>query len=115
MKSYTQIQTTAIKEISYPTDVKGVQQLEGFVNYLAKFLPHISEMFPVQHYTETDAPWTCSQTHEEAFEKVKKVVSEARVLRYYDINKPLFIQCDASEKGLGATLLQESQPLAYTI
>ena len=51
--------------------------------------------------------------HEEAFGKIKKLVSEAPVLRYYDPNKSLVIQCDASEKGMGAALLQEGQPLAY--
>ena len=40
-------------------------------------------------------------------------MSEAPVLRYYDSNKSLVIQCDASEKGMGAALLQEGQPLAY--
>ena len=34
----------AIKEMPCPTDVKGVQRLGGFVNYLAKFLPHISDV-----------------------------------------------------------------------
>lgn len=30
----------AIREMPRPTDVKVVQRLGGFVNYLAKFLPH---------------------------------------------------------------------------
>lgn len=40
-------------------------------------------------------------------------MNEAPVLRYYDHKKPLVIRCDASEKGMGAALLQEGQPLAY--
>ena len=104
----------AIKEIPCPTDVKGVQRLGGFVNYLAKFLPHISDvMAPIRNLVKANVPWTWSQIHEEAFGKIKKLVSEAPVLRYYDPNKSLVIQCDASEKGMGAALLQEGQPLAY--
>ena len=34
-------------------------------------------------------------------------------MRYYNPNKSLVIQCDASEKGMGAALRQECQPLAY--
>ena len=34
-------------------------------------------------------------------------------MRYYDPNKPVCIQTDSSSKGLGATLLQEGQPIAY--
>ena len=104
----------AIKEMACPTDVKGVQRLGGFVNYLAKFLSHISDvMAPVRNLVKANVPWTWSQIHEEVFGKIKKLVSEAPVLRYYDPNKPLVIQCDASEKGMGAALLQEGQPLAY--
>ena len=104
----------AIKEMACSTDVKGVQRLGGFVNYLAKFLPHISDvMAPVRNLVIANVPWTWSQIHEEVFGKIKKLVSEAPVLRYYDPNKSLVIQCDASEKGMGAALLQEGQPLAY--
>ena len=48
-----------------------------------------------------------------AFEDVKKLVTNAPILSYYDSKKPLMIQCDASEKGLGAALLQEGQPIAF--
>ena len=104
----------AIKEMSCPIDVKGVQRLGGFVNYVAKFLSHISDvMAPIRNLVKANVPWTWSQIHEEAFGKIKKLVSEAPVWRYYDPNKSLVIQCDASEKGMGASLLQEGQLLAY--
>lgn len=104
----------AIEEMPRPTDVAGVQRLGGFVNYLAKFLPKISEvMAPIRNLTKADVPWTWSEVQEQAFERVKQMVTKAPVLRYYDMHKPLVIQCDASEKGLGAALLQEDHPLAY--
>ena len=34
----------AIRDMSCPTDVAGVQRLNGFVNYLAKFLPGLSDV-----------------------------------------------------------------------
>ena len=40
-------------------------------------------------------------------------MSEAPILKFYNKNKPVVVQCGASEKGLGAALLQEEQPLAY--
>ena len=49
-----------------------------------------------------------------AFNKVKKLVTEAPVLSYYDPTHELEIQCDASQTGLGAALLQEGRPIAYT-
>ena len=38
---------------------------------------------------------------------------QAPVLQYYDVNKPVTIQCDASGKGLGAVLLQDNKPVCY--
>ena len=42
------------------------------------------------------------------------MIVSAPVLAYYDVNKPVVIQCDAAQSGLGATLLQESRPMAYS-
>ena len=104
----------AIQEFEKPQDVQAVQRLVGFVNYLAKFLPRISEvMAPIRNLTKKDVPWNWSESQDKAFEKIKSIVCEAPVLRYYDDKKALCIQCDASEYGLGAALLQEEQPLAY--
>ena len=36
------------------------------------------------------------------------------VLRYYDVTKPVKIQSDASQRGPGAALIQERQPVAYS-
>ena len=70
-------------------------------------------MASIRNLVKANVPWTWSQIHEEAFGKIKKLVNEAPILRYYDPNKSLVIQCDASEKGIGAALLQEGQSLAY--
>ena len=40
-------------------------------------------------------------------------MKEAHVLQFFDNNKPLMIQCDASEKGLGAALFQDGKPVAF--
>ena len=36
------------------------------------------------------------------------------MLRYYNLKEDVTIQCDASQRGLGAALLQGGQPVAYT-
>ena len=35
------------------------------------------------------------------------------VLKYYDASEEVTLQCDASERGLGATLMQKGQPVAF--
>ena len=49
--------------------------------------------------------------HEKSFTNVKKLVTLAPVLTYFDVNKPLTIQCDSSEKGIVAVLLRDSRAL----
>lgn len=46
-----------------------------------------------------------------SFEKIKQLVSRAPDV--YDVTKPVTIQCNASGKGLGAVLLQDSKPVSY--
>ena len=47
-----------------------------------------------------------------AFEKLKEFISDQQRLAFYDVRKPVVIQCDASTVGLGAVLMQEGQPVA---
>ena len=81
-----------------PTDVTGVQRLNGFVNYLAKFLPGLSDvMEPIRQLTRKNVPWNWSNTQERALEKMKILVSEAPVLCFYDHAKEITVQCDESQ------------------
>ena len=54
-----------------------------------------------------------SDIHDQAFDAIKKLVSNPPLLKYYEPSKPLVLQCDASEKVLGASLLQDGKPIAY--
>ena len=104
----------AVQEMTPPTDTEGVQRLNGFVNYLSKFLPQLADvMAPIRRLTRKDAELTWSEEHDKAFNDVKRLVSQAPVLSYYQPDRPLSIQCDASQKGLGAALLQDGRPIAY--
>ena len=46
--------------------------------------------------------------------RVKEMIISAPVLAYYDVTKPVVIQCDAPKRGLGAALLQEGRPVAFS-
>ena len=105
----------AVKEMPKPQDVEGVRRLCGFVNYLAKFLPKLSEVLePIRQLTRDDVVWNWTPACDRAFEAVQKLVTEAPVLAFYDPAEQLTIQCDASQSGLGAVLLQNDRPIAYS-
>ena len=92
----------AIVEMPPPTDVAGVQRLLGMAQYLNKFLLHLAK--PFRELTHQDSLWTWDQPQKAAF----------AVLRYYNLSEEVTLQCDASQSGLRAALLQGGQPVAYT-
>ena len=97
-----------------PVDKAGVERLKGTVNYLSRFVPKLSDvMRPISDLTRPDVEWTWDSVHDKAFEEIKRVLTQAPVLAYFDSTKELSIQCDASGQGLGAALRQEGRPLAY--
>ena len=105
----------AVLKMPRPEDVEGVQRLNGFVNYLAKFLPRLADhMEPIRRLTRQDTEFSWTEEQEDAYREVKRLVTTAPVLSYYDPKAELEIQCDASKKGLGAALLQNGKPIAYT-
>ncbi|XP_051782584.1 uncharacterized protein K02A2.6-like [Erpetoichthys calabaricus] len=104
----------AIKEMPRPTDVKGVQRILSMVNYLSKFCRHLSDHCEVlRQLTHKDSLWDWSEIHEQAFKNIKDLITKAPVLRYYSLKEQLVLQCDASETGLGAALLQSGEPVAF--
>jgi hypothetical protein len=48
-----------------------------------------------------------------AFETIKKALCSALVPVLPYFNKPFILECDASDKSIGAVLMQEENPLAY--
>ena len=105
----------AILDIPPPTDVKGLKRFLGMVNYLARFLPLLSDMTEPLRRLEDKAvvDWCWLAQYQKAFITVKEYLANAPVLKYFDVNEEVTIQCDASETGLGAVLMQKGQPIAF--
>ena len=97
----------AIQDWPTPTCVKDLQSFLGAVNFLNKFIPSLSALRqPLQGLIKKDTEWRWTQTHQIAFDNIKQAISTDALLRYFDPNKPLFIEVDASGAGIGAVLLQ---------
>ena len=104
----------AILEMPAPTDKKGVMRLLGTVNYLAKFVPGMSQITePIGALLKQDVEFEWNSAQEAAFTKIKKILTSDPILKYFDVNKEVTISCDASQSGLGSVLLQDNKPVAY--
>ena len=104
----------AIQKMSRPSDVKGVQRVVGLGNYLTRFLENLADICePLRQLTLKDAEWHWSEEHENAFQRIKQAATQAPILRYFNPADETVLQCNASDTGLGATLPQNGQPVAY--
>ena len=105
----------AIKNMTLPQAVKGVQQFLGMCNYLLRFTPNLAEIVkPLIELTHVNAVWSWSSQHDKPFKTAKSLIANATTLKFFNVNKPCVLQVDASDTGLGGALLQDGQPVAFT-
>ena len=63
---------------------------------------------------DKDVQWHWNDTQEKSWKQVKQLITREPVLKYFDPSKEVTLQCDASESELGAVILQEGQPIAFS-
>ena len=82
--------------------------------YLSKFLPHLSDITKLlRDLAQKDSAWIWDHPQEKALETLKTAVSSTPVLHYYNLDEEVTLQCDASQYGFGAALMQKGQPVTY--
>ena len=98
-----------------PPKTKGeVKSFLGMVNYLQQFLPRLSEQTKVLRDLEkkgTHFSW--GSDHQACFDNIKSLVSDSLSLAYYDRSKPVTLQTDYSENGIGVALVQDGKPVRF--
>uniref|UniRef100_A0A3B1K366 Gypsy retrotransposon integrase-like protein 1 n=1 Tax=Astyanax mexicanus TaxID=7994 RepID=A0A3B1K366_ASTMX len=105
----------AVQCMPPPVDKDGVRRFLGFVTYLAKFIPNLSEVSaPLRQLLRSNVEFAWQPAQQQAFDKLKDFCSRPPVLKFFDPALPVEIFCDASSYGLGAVLLQEDQPVAFS-
>ena len=105
-----------ITEMTPPTDKQQLASFIGMVTYMGNFVPHLSHHTePLPAMLKQEAVFTWDEMANASFQKIKDLIAKSatKPLRYYDRRKPVTVQADASQRGLGACLLQDGQPIAY--
>ena len=84
------------------------------VTYLAPYIPNLSSSTaPLRQLLKKDSDFQWHSEHQQAFVNIKKLICSAGTLSYFNLNKSVILQVDASQEGLGAALLQDNKPIAY--
>ena len=105
-----------ITEMTPPTDKQQLASFIGMVTYMGNFVPHLSHHTePLHVMLKQEAVFTWDEMANTSFQKIKDLIAKSatKPLRYYDQRKPVTVQADASQRGLGVCLLQDGQPIAY--
>jgi Reverse transcriptase (RNA-dependent DNA polymerase). len=104
----------AVQALKPPTNRKELQSVLGLFNYMRDFIPNMSDLIsPLRILLKKDVVWHWTNAQQDALDKLKNVVSTAPVLKNFDSNLPVVIQCDSSQLAVGSCLLQNGQPIAF--
>ncbi|KAJ8706686.1 hypothetical protein PYW07_012764 [Mythimna separata] len=96
-----------IINIPSPRNVTELRSFLGTINFYAKFVGNLSTILaPLYNLLKKGITWNWDRECELSYRKVKSILTSVDVLAHYDPDKPLFLTCDASARGLGGVLTQ---------
>lgn len=105
---------SALQNMKSPQNKQELQSFLGLTTYMSTFIKNASELTsPLRELLKKDIIFEWNASHDIAFDKIKQAISDQITLAYFDSKRPITVQVDASLKGLGATLIQGGQPVAF--
>ena len=69
---------------------------------------------PLQGLLKSDSEFLWTQVHDKAFKNLKQAICKDIALQFFDSELPLYIEADASQKGIGAVMLQPDKKCKNT-
>ncbi|GJX11160.1 reverse transcriptase domain-containing protein [Tanacetum coccineum] len=96
-----------IAKLPHPTTVKGIRSFLGHAGFYRRFIKYFSKISrPMTHLLEKNTPFIFSEECIQAFQTLKKKLTEAPILIAPDWDQPFELMCDASDFAIGAVLGQ---------
>nr|GEV26758.1 reverse transcriptase [Tanacetum cinerariifolium] len=117
--TFQRAKVDVIAKLPHPTIVKGIRSFLGDAGFYRRFIQYFSKIDrPMTHLLEKETPFVFSKDCIDAFETLKKKLTEALILVVPDWNLPFELMCDASDFVIDAVLGQRKtkhfQPIHYT-
>ncbi|GKD29942.1 reverse transcriptase domain-containing protein [Tanacetum coccineum] len=99
-----------IAKLPHPTTVKGVRSFLGHVGFYRRFIKDFSKISrSMTHFLEKNTPFIFSNKCIQAFQTLKKKLTEAPILIAPDWDLPFELMCDASDFAISAVLGQRHE------
>ena len=90
-----------------PKNVKELQSFLGSVNYLSKFIPHLSSFRKLlQDLLKSSNEFVWLKVHDDALKTLRSATVKDVTLKYFDSILPIYTETDTSKKGIGVVMLQ---------
>nr|GEU47329.1 reverse transcriptase domain-containing protein [Tanacetum cinerariifolium] len=107
-----------ITKIPHPTTVKGIRSFLGHAGFYRRFIKDFSKIArPMTRLLEKDTLFIFSKECVEAFQTLKRKLTEAPILIALDWDMPFELMCDTSDFAIGAVLGQRQdkhfKPIHY--
>nr|GEX51511.1 reverse transcriptase domain-containing protein [Tanacetum cinerariifolium] len=107
-----------IAKLPHPTTIKGIHSFLGHAGYYRRFIQDFSKIArSMTHLLEKDTPFFFSKECVEAFQTLKRKLTEAPILVTLDWDLPFELMCDESDFAIGSVLGQQKtkhfQPIHY--
>nr|GEU99538.1 reverse transcriptase domain-containing protein [Tanacetum cinerariifolium] len=107
-----------IAKLLHPTTVKGIRSFLGHAGFYRRCIQDFSKIaWPMTRLLEKYTPFIFSKECIEAFQYLKKKLTEAPILVALDWDLPFELMCDASDFAIGAVLgkrkTKHFQPIHY--
>lgn len=99
---------SAILNIPVPRSPREVRSFLGTAGWYRRFIKNFASISaPLTDTLKKGQKFNINAEAMESFKTLKKALTSAPVLRHPDFRREFFIQCDASEYGIGAVLFQK--------
>ena len=100
----------AIQELKEPKNEKELNFFLGAIQYLSKYIEILSAQTDLmRELLKKKIKWNWTTEHSEAFNRLKRKITEIPCLAHYSSLRPNTITTDASTKGLGAHSLARTR------
>ncbi|GKF23850.1 reverse transcriptase domain-containing protein [Tanacetum coccineum] len=100
-------QIEAISKLPYPMNVKAIRSFLGHAGFYRRFIKDFSQIArSMTQLLVKDAPFNFSKECIQAFDKLKRELTQAPIMIKPDWSLPFEIMCDASDYAVKALLWQ---------
>lgn len=106
----------SITELEIPRNTKEIKRFIGMIGWYRRFIPNCSSLTkPLTKLLQKGIIWNWDEGADQAFNKLKEIITQTPVLAPPDFSLGFILQTDASNEGLGVVLTQKGPDKEYII